>query len=145
MIAAQLKDVHPDDVVLWLHVEAAVWRLVHASKARVRSVRPVPKEDLHAAWGLCTWEGGTKRFPKGPCALSVAVRDFNRTRKGCWGPRTTIQNILDTICHEVAHAKAGWASDHGAKWNTEFAKLLLLSEKLKIRRDILNSGVKIPT
>ena len=140
MNASHLKDLHPDDVILWLHVEAAVWRLVRASGARVSAVGPVPKMETAGAAGLCTWTGGTKKHPKGPHVLHIGVRRFI---KGRWRERMTLHYILDTICHEVAHAKAGWADDHGTKWFTEFGKLVLLCEKLKIRRDILNSGVKI--
>ena len=141
MNAAQLKDIHPDDVVLWLHVEAACRRLAVASKARVTIIRPTPKNETWDYWGLCDWTGGTRKRPLGPFEINLTVR---QCFKGEWMERASLPYLLETIAHEIAHCHAGWKADHGEKFYREYARMILLSEKLKIRRDILKCGVKIP-
>ncbi len=144
MTVDDLKHLHPSDVVLWLHVETAVRRLVDASNARVHSIRPTPLHKIDAGggktlYGRCHYF----RYPRpGMCNLEFTLRGrrggkFDRQRLPMW-------SLMDTVAHEVAHAHVKWADEHNAKFFRAFGRMILLSEKLKLRLDIEKSGVKLP-
>lgn len=155
MTADDLKQLHPSDVVLWLHVEKAAWRLVCEAKADgIKVIRPTPKHLIQSTpsdsilWGRCHFD--LKRNRKSGHSIEITVRPFilfrDRGNPKCgWSKtRSALHEIFDTICHEVAHAKAGWDADHGAAFARHYGKLILLAEKINIRRDILAAGIKIP-
>jgi len=143
MIVADLKHLNPKDVVLWLHVEAAVWRLVKAARAPVVSIQPTPTKMIDhgntSLYGQCQFF----RHPRpGVCRLLFTLR---RVQDGAWHQqRMPLHHLLDTIAHEVAHAKVGWDADHDAKFFRAFGQMILLSEKLKLRLDIQKADAKLP-
>lgn len=144
MTANDLIHLHPADITLWLHVEKAVWRLAAASRTSLRFVRPTPKHltqprfEDSVLFGRCHFD---KKVPQG---VEITVRPYVKEASG-WGcRRVRLYEVLDTICHEVAHAKAGWDADHGAAFSRAYGKLILLAEEINIRRDIISSGVRIP-
>lgn len=139
MILPHLKDLHPGDVTYWLHVEAAVCRLVHAAKFRVNFfVEPTPKKDIECAgnsslYGQCRYHG------RGEFTLRITPRFYC---KGQWQGRVPLWALLDTIAHEVAHAKVGYDADHGPAFFRAFARMILLSEKVGVRKIIVDGAKK---
>ena len=133
MTAADLKHLHPNDVVLWLHVEAAVWRLAKAAHIKIADVQPTRVSEMAGAYGVCDY------YTHGAPVISISLRHGlgYRTRISEW-------RIIETIAHELAHAKVGWRASHGPAFTRAHGRLLLLAEKLKLRVDIAKSGVKLP-
>lgn len=128
MTRADLKELHPHDIPLWLAVETAVWRLALAAKLPLRSVIPVPKRLLSVAAGYCS------KHPHNQIQISLR---HGWEQKAGFGKRCQLHFLLDTIAHEVAHLAAGWAADHGPQFFREFARMITLSEDINIRVDIL--------
>jgi len=127
MTRADIKELHPHDIPLWLATETAVWRLALAAKLPLRFVRPVPKRFTSTVAGYCL------KHPRNE--IQVALRHGWDAKRG-WGRRCNLHFILDTIAHEVAHMAAGWAADHGPKFFREFARMINLAEDINIRVDI---------
>ncbi len=133
MTAADLKHLHPADVRLWLHVEAAVWRLAEAANIKIADVLPTRNPENASYYGLCHWPHHLSK----PTTIFITLR--------LWGTnRQPLYMLVDVIAHELAHAKVGYAEDHGPRWLRAYAKLLLLADKLNLSVDIAKSGVKIP-
>lgn len=135
MTVADLKHLHPDDVVLWLHVEAAVWRLAKASHSPLEVLRPTPRQDVSREAGAWIDEEGT---------MEIALR--KKWKAGVWGPLQPLHYLIDTIAHEMAHAKLGHREHptHSPLFTRTHGKMLILAEDLKLRLDILRSGVTFP-
>jgi hypothetical protein len=141
MTKDDLKNLHPADVTLWLHVEAAVWRLVEAANLPVDYVRPTPLNEVDCGDGM-TLYGQCRYYRRGRRGLVFTLR---RRIDGQWRrQRMPMHALLDTIAHECAHAKVKWADDHGANFFRAFARMMLLSEKLRLRVDIEKAGVILP-
>lgn len=128
MKVADLKNLNPADVVLWLHVEEAAWRLVRAAKLPVSRVYPLHKDS--SAAGTLDWDGDD--------SLGIKLRDSDGKRYELW-------YIVETIAHEAAHAKTGWTRpEHGREFFKAYGEMLILQEKLRLREYILRakSGLK---
>ena len=130
MTSADIKQLHPEDIPLWLAVETATWRLALAASLPLKRVRPVPRWELIQTAGAC-YHGSRE--------IQVALRRSWSKTHG-WSKRFQRYYILDTIMHEVAHLAAGHAADHGEKWVREFARIMILAEDINIRLDLENSG-----
>lgn len=131
-----LSQLHPDDRALWLNVEKAAWRLALAAKLPrlPRCIVPTPKRRLDSQAGRVVWgRGGTE--------VELSLRGWYF--KGKWGPRYPLHYTLDTIVHEMAHVATRFNDDHGSKFFLEFARLLVLQEKLNLRLDLQANGVKL--
>lgn len=133
MTSADLKQLHPHDVPLWLAVETATWRLACAAKLPLERIRPVPKRELIRTAGCC-YHGSRE--------IQVGLRR-SWTKKDGWSPRFQQYYLLDTIMHEVAHLAAGHEASHGEQWVREFARMMVLAEDINIRVDLINSGAKL--
>lgn len=127
MTRADITQLHPHDIPLWLGVETATWRLALAAGLPLRSVVPVPKRLASTAAGYCT------KSPHNQ--IQVSLRHGWCANKG-WGKRCPLHFLLDTIAHEVAHLSAGFGADHGPKFFREFARMINLAEDINIRFDI---------
>lgn len=135
MTKDDLKHLHPADVVLWLHVEAAVWRLAEAANIKIYQVRPTKRPKTANYYGLCSWP---YHHRSRPAEIFITLR--------LWGTqRQPLYMLVDVIAHELAHAQVGADADHGPKWLRSYARLLLLADKMQLDVDIAKSGVKLPT
>jgi hypothetical protein len=85
-------------------------RLCHSKKQCARcSLGPKP-EDKGTCWGCCE---------SGPL---IRIRVFNRRT----GRPLHYANVIDTVCHEMAHAMT-WGvddDDHGPEWKHAYNRLL---------------------
>jgi hypothetical protein len=120
-----LINLHPADVALWLHVEEATWRLVKAARLPVARVIPTKRRDVSTTHGRYEFENDV---------LEISLRYW--WDAGKWSQRMQLHQIVDTIVHECAHAKAGWDADHGRNFFLAFGKLAQLQEKLGVREHI---------
>ncbi len=130
MHARYLKDLHPDDVALWLGVEKACWRLALDQGIRFSAVAPLPRKFVSSYSGEA--DCVSRR-------LRISLR-YSWHEKWGWGKRRNYAYILDTLVHEMAHlATPHERDDHGPKFFREFSRLLLVQEKLKLRFDLLHA------
>lgn len=136
MTRADLKNLHPDDVPLWLAVETAVWRLALAAKTGVSRIRPMPRKMVTMTAGFYITPPDAKDKE-----IWLSLRKTSTGKK--WGDRYPLHFLLDTIAHEVAHAKAGCGADHGPKFFRAFADMLVLAEDINIRVDIQSAQCKL--
>ncbi len=142
MNADDLKHLHPNDVRLWLHVEAAVWRLVKASHAPVFAVEPTPINKIECEGGTSLYGQCQYFWRNQPSRLLFTLR--RRVNGKFVSKPLPLYQILDTIAHETAHAKCRWQDDHNAKWFRTYGKMILLTDRLKLRVDIEKAGAKLP-
>lgn len=131
MMASYLRDLHPDDVPLWLSVETAVWRLALAAKLKLREVKPMPTRFLITHQGCCL------AHPANEIWISL------RRSPGKHAERYSEHQLLDTIAHEVAHLKAGVRAQHRDGFFRAFSEMLVLACDINIRFDIQASGVNL--
>jgi hypothetical protein len=134
MTIEDIRELHPQDIPLWLGVETATWRLALAAKVNIHRVVPVPRKETRQASGWTFW---------GPRPqIKIGLRRWYPDTG--WTGRFTQHFILDTIAHEVAHLKAGVRADHGPKFFYAFADMIRLAEKINIRVDIESTGAILP-
>ncbi len=80
--------------------------------------------------------------------IRVALRRdwFKHEGREFWDDRYSMHFLLDTICHEVAHAMVGREEKyegHGPKFFRAFARAINNMEHARLRLDIEASGAKL--
>ena len=136
MNAVDKRRLHPDDVKLWLAVEGAITRLADFTDTRLHWIRPLKKSETDIWWGM--YHG----YPQH--GIEIAVRDWHGPREG-WEPKVhRLYQLVDTIAHEMAHAKVGIRASHGNRWFAAYAHCLDAAVFLDLRFDLLKSGAKFP-
>lgn len=136
MIRSDRRRLHPDDVPLWLAVEAAVFRLARHVDTRINWVRPMKKADIQFWWGM--YHGYPER------GIEITLREWDAKRGWDVKPQKCYQ-LVDVIAHEVAHAKVGIPASHGNRWIKAYAHCLYTAAVLNLRLDLLKSGAKFPS
>lgn len=138
------RRLHPDDRALWRNVATATRQLAYHTCGveyfKKLKVRPVRKRNLNEVAGYYLYWPAHE--------IQIALRKGWFTHEGVeyWDDRYSMHALLDTICHEVAHAMVGREEryqGHGPKFFRAFATAIFEMERLKLRVDIESSGAKL--
>lgn len=135
MTIHDLKHLHPDDIRLWLAVEEATYRFAEKVKVEVRCVVPTPSYEVNCQAG--SWTDRTR-------VMEISLRRTYARKK--WGALYQVHYLLDTIAHEMAHAKLGRKEKpvHGPLFTTTHGQMLIAQEKMNLRLDLLRTGANFP-
>ncbi len=135
MTIHDLKHLHPGDIKLWLAVEEATYRFAEAQKVKIRCVVPTSLHEVGTQAG--SWCERTK-------VMEISLRRTYDAKKKKWGSLYQVHYLIDTIAHEMAHAKLGRKErpEHGPLFSTTHGQMLIAQEKMKLRLDLLRTGAK---
>ncbi len=123
MTHQEVARLHPADISFFLKVEEAAWRIARLAKLPLRRFSPLPKRQTEMLYGICYTKAKH---------VQLAVRYVNA--RGAWMPyREDAYKITTMLCHELAHLEQ---ANHGPKFLVCQAKLMMLSVKLGIAREI---------